>query len=155
MNGLELNVEWVFESWGSHHRPWGSVPSQLSCVCRSVISWRLCRLHCPCLPKELSGWSTILWCQQQLSVLTHACVCRLNAGALFILWVQIGQEPGDLKVHRVIHATLQGLIATDVTGSRSGAIIVSVSTAGRVSKCCWWRHDKRCCLSVWCVWNSL
>lgn len=70
------------------------------------------------------------------ALIADACVCRLNAGALFILWVQIGQEPGDLKVHGVIHATLQGLIAADVTGSRSGAVIVSVSTAGRVSKCC-------------------
>uniref|UniRef100_A0A674PQQ0 Uncharacterized LOC101078859 n=1 Tax=Takifugu rubripes TaxID=31033 RepID=A0A674PQQ0_TAKRU len=77
------------------------------------VCW-LCRLHCPCLPKESNGRSTILSCQQQLSSLTHACVYRLNAGALFILWVQLSQEPGDLKVHGVIHATLQGLIATDV-----------------------------------------
>ncbi|XP_056891946.1 uncharacterized protein zgc:66455 [Takifugu flavidus] len=59
---------------------------------------------------------------------------RLNAGALFILWVQLSQEPGDLKVHGVIHATLQGLIATDVIESRSGAVIVSVSTAD-VNEC--------------------
>lgn len=92
----------------------------------SMSSKRIKRLvHYPVMPAAA------------LSADACVCVCRLNAGALFILWVQIGQEPGDLKVHRVTHATLQGLIATDVTGSRSGAIIVSVSTAGRVSKCCW------------------
>ncbi|CAF92529.1 unnamed protein product [Tetraodon nigroviridis] len=49
---------------------------------------------------------------------------------LLSLKSQIGPEPGGLQVHGVIHSTLQGLIAADVTGSRSGAVIVSVSTAG-------------------------
>lgn len=63
-----------------------------------------------------------------------ACVCvfRLNVGALFILWLQIGQGPGGPQVHRAVHSALQGLIAADVSvkGSGSRAVITSVSTAG-------------------------
>ncbi|XP_022065319.1 uncharacterized protein zgc:66455 [Acanthochromis polyacanthus] len=61
---------------------------------------------------------------------------RLNAGVLYILWLQIGQEPGGLQVHRVIHSALQSLIAAGVglRGNHRKAVILSVSTAD-VNEC--------------------
>uniref|UniRef100_A0AAQ5ZEU7 EGF-like domain-containing protein n=1 Tax=Amphiprion ocellaris TaxID=80972 RepID=A0AAQ5ZEU7_AMPOC len=61
---------------------------------------------------------------------------RLNAGVLYILWLQIGQEPGGLQVHRVIHSALQNLIAAGVglRGNHRKAVILSVSTAD-VNEC--------------------
>ncbi|XP_008298111.1 uncharacterized protein LOC103370745 [Stegastes partitus] len=61
---------------------------------------------------------------------------RLNAGLLYILWLQIGQEPGGLQVHRVIHSALQGLIAAGVglRGNHRRAVVLSVSTAD-VNEC--------------------
>uniref|UniRef100_A0A3Q3AQV3 CUB domain-containing protein n=1 Tax=Kryptolebias marmoratus TaxID=37003 RepID=A0A3Q3AQV3_KRYMA len=41
-------------------------------------------------------------------------VCRLNAGALYILWLQIGQGPGGMQIHRAVHSAMQGLLATGV-----------------------------------------
>ncbi|XP_029291781.1 uncharacterized protein LOC115010987 isoform X2 [Cottoperca gobio] len=61
---------------------------------------------------------------------------RLSAGVLYILWLQIGQGPGGLQVHRTVHAALQGLIATRIGGreNRKKAMILSVSTAD-VNEC--------------------
>ncbi|TKS68713.1 hypothetical protein D9C73_002776 [Collichthys lucidus] len=61
---------------------------------------------------------------------------RLNAGVLYILWLQIGQGPGGPQVHRAIHSAIQGLIATDVSirGIHKEALIISVSTAD-VNEC--------------------
>lgn len=59
-------------------------------------------------------------------------VCRLNAGALYILWLQIGQGPGGMQIHRAVHSAMQGLLATGVNlrVGRRNAVIMSVSTAG-------------------------
>ncbi|XP_029380042.1 uncharacterized protein LOC115057210 [Echeneis naucrates] len=61
---------------------------------------------------------------------------RLNAGALYILWLQIGPGPGSSQVHRAVHAAMQGLIATSVglRGIHRKAVIISVSTAD-VNEC--------------------
>jgi len=60
--------------------------------------------------------------------------CRLNAGALYILWLQIGQGPGGVQIHRAVHSAMQGLLATGVNLRVNGmnAVIMSVSTAGTV-----------------------
>ncbi|XP_030599514.1 uncharacterized protein LOC115790014 [Archocentrus centrarchus] len=61
---------------------------------------------------------------------------RLHAGVLYILWLQIRQEPGGLRVHRAIHSALQGLISTGInfSGNLREAVIMSVSTAD-VNEC--------------------
>ncbi|RVE76517.1 hypothetical protein OJAV_G00008810 [Oryzias javanicus] len=61
---------------------------------------------------------------------------RLNAGALYILWLQIGQGPGDGQVHRAVHSAMQGLLSSGVNlrVNRKNAIIMSVSTAD-VNEC--------------------
>ncbi len=70
-----------------------------------------------------------------LVVCVCARVCRLSAGVLYILWLQIKQRPGGLQVHRAVHSALQGLIATDVSvrGTQGRAVITSLSTAGTVA----------------------
>lgn len=57
---------------------------------------------------------------------------RLNAGVLFILWLQIGQGPGGPQVHKAVHSIVQNLI--DHKGNHGNAIIMSVSTAD-VNEC--------------------
>ncbi|KAK2817545.1 hypothetical protein Q5P01_025736 [Channa striata] len=57
---------------------------------------------------------------------------RLNAGVLYILWLQMGHGPGGPQVHRDVHSALQGLIATDV--GQGKAVVTSVSTAD-VNEC--------------------
>ncbi|MEQ2201952.1 hypothetical protein XENOCAPTIV_021260, partial [Xenoophorus captivus] len=52
----------------------------------------------------------------------------LNAGALYILWLQIGHGPGGVQIHRAVHSAMQGLLATSV--NHRSAVIMSVSTAG-------------------------
>ncbi|XP_051241464.1 uncharacterized protein zgc:66455 isoform X2 [Dicentrarchus labrax] len=61
---------------------------------------------------------------------------RLSAGVLYILWLQIGQGPGGLQVHEVVHSVLQGFIGTDVAvrGKHGKAVIMSLSTAD-VNEC--------------------
>uniref|UniRef100_A0A7N6F9Y8 CUB domain-containing protein n=2 Tax=Anabas testudineus TaxID=64144 RepID=A0A7N6F9Y8_ANATE len=61
---------------------------------------------------------------------------RLNAGVLYILWLQIRQEPGTLQVHRSVHSTLQGLISTSIylRENHGKAVVMSVSTAD-VNEC--------------------
>ncbi|XP_040000814.1 uncharacterized protein zgc:66455 isoform X2 [Xiphias gladius] len=61
---------------------------------------------------------------------------RLNAGVLYILWLQIGEGPGSQQVHRVVHSAMQGLIATHVglLGIHRKAVVISVSTAD-VNEC--------------------
>uniref|UniRef100_A0A8C7ZZG7 EGF-like domain-containing protein n=1 Tax=Oryzias sinensis TaxID=183150 RepID=A0A8C7ZZG7_9TELE len=61
---------------------------------------------------------------------------RLNAGALYILWLQIGQGPGGGQVHRAVHSAMQGLLSSGVNlrVNRKNAIIMSVSTAD-VNEC--------------------
>ncbi|XP_068583355.1 uncharacterized protein zgc:66455 [Cebidichthys violaceus] len=61
---------------------------------------------------------------------------RLSTGALYILWLQIGQEPGGLQVHKVVHSRLQGLIGTgiDVDKHHRKAVLISVSVAD-VNEC--------------------
>lgn len=62
-------------------------------------------------------------------------VCRLNAGALYILWLQIGHGPGGVPIHRAVHSAMQGLLATGVNlrVNQRNAVIMSVSTAGIMS----------------------
>ncbi|XP_047220809.1 uncharacterized protein zgc:66455 isoform X2 [Girardinichthys multiradiatus] len=57
---------------------------------------------------------------------------RLNAGALYILWLQIGHGPGGVQIHRAVHSAMQGLLATSV--NHRTAVIMSVSTAD-VNEC--------------------
>uniref|UniRef100_A0A3Q3RDC4 EGF-like domain-containing protein n=1 Tax=Monopterus albus TaxID=43700 RepID=A0A3Q3RDC4_MONAL len=61
---------------------------------------------------------------------------RLNAGVLYILWLQIKQSPGGLQGHRAVHSALQGLIAMRVSfrESHETAVIISMSTAD-VNEC--------------------
>lgn len=61
-----------------------------------------------------------------------AAALRLSGGVLYILWLHVGQSSGGQQVHKAVHSTLQELIATDVDGRRhrSGAVIMSLSTAG-------------------------
>ncbi|KAM7419883.1 hypothetical protein PAMA_016809 [Pampus argenteus] len=59
---------------------------------------------------------------------------RLSAGALYILWLQIGQGPGSPRVHRTVHSALRDLIATNLRGQRENAVIISLSTAD-VNEC--------------------
>lgn len=74
-----------------------------------------------------------------LSDASCVCVCvyiytfRLSAGALYILWLHIGQGPGGPQVHRAVHSALQGLIAAyvDGRGGHSRAVVTSVSTTGK------------------------
>ncbi|MED6282331.1 hypothetical protein CHARACLAT_030990, partial [Characodon lateralis] len=56
----------------------------------------------------------------------------LNAGALYILWLQIGHGPGGVQIHRAVHSAMQGLLATSV--NHRSAVIMSVSTAD-VNEC--------------------
>uniref|UniRef100_A0A3B5ANF6 CUB domain-containing protein n=1 Tax=Stegastes partitus TaxID=144197 RepID=A0A3B5ANF6_9TELE len=60
-------------------------------------------------------------------VMNPVFVCRLNAGLLYILWLQIGQEPGGLQVHRVIHSALQGLIAADVNECGTQLVLCDIN----------------------------
>uniref|UniRef100_A0A3Q1J6P7 CUB domain-containing protein n=1 Tax=Anabas testudineus TaxID=64144 RepID=A0A3Q1J6P7_ANATE len=55
------------------------------------------------------------------------CVCRLNAGVLYILWLQIRQEPGTLQVHRSVHSTLQGLISTNVNECGTQLVLCDIN----------------------------
>ncbi|XP_041837753.1 uncharacterized protein zgc:66455 [Melanotaenia boesemani] len=73
--------------------------------------------------------------QKQLS-LSSKRIKRLNAGALYILWLQIGQEPGGVHVHRAVHSAMQGLLATGISlrVHRRNAVVMSVSTAD-VNEC--------------------
>ncbi|XP_028254501.1 uncharacterized protein LOC114430732 [Parambassis ranga] len=73
--------------------------------------------------------------RKQMSV-SPKRIKRLNAGVLYILWLQIGQGPGGLHVHRILHSAIQGLIATGVglRGNYRKAVIMSVSTAD-VNEC--------------------
>ncbi|KAK9540807.1 hypothetical protein VZT92_003233 [Zoarces viviparus] len=61
---------------------------------------------------------------------------RLSTGVLYILWLQIGQEPEGLQVHKVVHSRLQGLIATriNVSENHRKAVLISVSIAD-VNEC--------------------
>ncbi|XP_023189316.1 uncharacterized protein LOC102226733 [Xiphophorus maculatus] len=61
---------------------------------------------------------------------------RLNAGALYILWLQIGHGPGGVQIHRAVHSAMQGLLATGVNlrVNHRSAVIMSVSTAD-VNEC--------------------
>ncbi|KAF6724567.1 Fibrillin-2 [Oryzias melastigma] len=72
---------------------------------------------------------------QQLT-LSSKRIKRLNAGALYILWLQIGQGPGGGQVHRAVHSAMQGLLSSGVNlrVNRKNAIIMSVSTAD-VNEC--------------------
>ncbi|KAM4750908.1 uncharacterized protein FYW61_005839 [Anableps anableps] len=61
---------------------------------------------------------------------------RLNAGALYILWLQIGHGSGGVRIHRAVHSAMQGLLATGVNlrVNHRNAVIMSVSTAD-VNEC--------------------
>ncbi|CAL8333325.1 unnamed protein product [Merluccius merluccius] len=65
------------------------------------------------------------------------CVfCRLSAGVLYILWLQISEGATGPHIHTTVHAALQELIETSVKlqDSQGHAVIVSVSTAD-VNEC--------------------
>uniref|UniRef100_A0A3B4V1J4 CUB domain-containing protein n=1 Tax=Seriola dumerili TaxID=41447 RepID=A0A3B4V1J4_SERDU len=97
--------------------PWDNLARSLLLSVKASISEQLEALHTP------------------LSMSSKR-IKRLNAGVLYILWLQIGQGPGSQQVHRAVHAAMQGLIATSVglRGTHSKAVIVSVSTAD-VNEC--------------------
>ncbi|XP_008416175.1 uncharacterized protein LOC103469901 isoform X1 [Poecilia reticulata] len=61
---------------------------------------------------------------------------RLNAGALYILWLQLGHGPGGMQIHRAVHSAMQGLLATgaNLRVNHRSAVIMSVSTAD-VNEC--------------------
>lgn len=71
---------------------------------------------------------------------------RLSAGALYILWLHMGQGPGGPQVHRAVHSALQGLIAADVDtrGGHSRAVVMSVSTTGKAELDDWTKQDRKC-----------
>lgn len=83
-----------------------------------------------------------------------SCVClcvymymfRLSAGALYILWLHIGQGHQGPQVHRAVHAALQGLIAADVDtrGGHSRAVVMSVSTTGTAKLDDSAKQDSKC-----------
>ncbi|KAF7213213.1 uncharacterized protein zgc:66455 isoform X1 [Nothobranchius furzeri] len=80
--------------------------------------------------------------KKQLDILhTHVSLSskrikRLNAGALYILWLKIGQGPGGVQIHRAVHSAMQGLLTPGVSlqASDKNAVIMSVSTAD-VNEC--------------------
>ncbi|XP_017290472.2 uncharacterized protein zgc:66455 [Kryptolebias marmoratus] len=96
---------------------WDNLARQLLLSVKALISKQLGTLH-----THLS--------------LSSKRIKRLNAGALYILWLQIGQGPGGMQIHRAVHSAMQGLLATGVNlrVSRRNAIILSVSTAD-VNEC--------------------
>lgn len=61
---------------------------------------------------------------------------RLNAGVLFILWLQIGQRTSSHHAHGVVHSSLQQLIGSSLglRGKHGDAAIMSLSTAD-VNEC--------------------
>ncbi|XP_071360646.1 uncharacterized protein [Trachinotus anak] len=97
--------------------PWDNVARSLLLSIKALISEQLEALHTP------------------LSMSSKR-IKRLNAGVLYILWLQIGQGPGSQEVHRTVHSAMQGLIATSVglRGLHRKAVVVSVSTAD-VNEC--------------------
>ncbi|XP_075320409.1 uncharacterized protein LOC142379160 [Odontesthes bonariensis] len=96
---------------------WDNLARLLLLSVKALISKQLDALH-----KRLS--------------LSSKRIKRLNAGALYILWLQIGQGPGGVQIHRAVHSAMQGLLATGVNLRVNGmnAVIMSVSTAD-VNEC--------------------
>uniref|UniRef100_A0A3Q2NR28 Uncharacterized LOC105931267 n=1 Tax=Fundulus heteroclitus TaxID=8078 RepID=A0A3Q2NR28_FUNHE len=79
--------------------------------------------------KQLEGLHTRL-------SLSSKRIKRLNAGALYILWLQIEHGPGGVQIHRAVHSAMQGLLATGINlrVNHKNAVIMSVSTAD-VNEC--------------------
>ncbi|KAF3688136.1 hypothetical protein EXN66_Car003808 [Channa argus] len=69
-------------------------------------------------------------------VMSSKRIKRLNAGVLYILWLQIGHGPGGPHVHKAVRSALHGLIAKDVSlrEDHGKAVVTSVSTAD-VNEC--------------------
>uniref|UniRef100_A0A8C6PY82 Uncharacterized LOC107382281 n=1 Tax=Nothobranchius furzeri TaxID=105023 RepID=A0A8C6PY82_NOTFU len=89
-----------------------------SAVNRNVCTWSVCKYTRPTIRSLL------------------VFVFRLNAGALYILWLKIGQGPGGVQIHRAVHSAMQGLLTPGVSlqASDKNAVIMSVSTAD-VNEC--------------------
>ncbi|XP_049428448.1 uncharacterized protein zgc:66455 isoform X2 [Epinephelus fuscoguttatus] len=92
------------------------------------------------------AWSLLLSVQALISkqlealqtplFMTPKRIKRLSAGVLYIIWLQIGQGPRGLQVHKSVHYALKGLTATGVgtRGNHREAFIMSLSTAD-VNEC--------------------
>ncbi|XP_058496195.1 uncharacterized protein zgc:66455 [Solea solea] len=59
---------------------------------------------------------------------------KLNAGLLYILWLQIGPGSGGPQVHSIVDAAIQSLNATDVGGVIHKRVVI-VSTHTDVNEC--------------------
>lgn len=59
------------------------------------------------------------------------CVCRLDAGGLYIFWLQTQNSEGQ-QLYRAIYTGIQGLVTAELNlkGIHKRAVIISVSTAG-------------------------
>ncbi|XP_059195271.1 uncharacterized protein zgc:66455 isoform X3 [Centropristis striata] len=96
-------------------KSWDDQARTLLLAVKTLISKNLEALHTP------------------LSV-TSKRLKRLSTGVLYILWLQIGQGPGGLQVHRAVHAALQDLIEAGLTENHEKGVVLSVSTAD-VNEC--------------------
>ncbi|XP_054459708.1 uncharacterized protein zgc:66455 [Anoplopoma fimbria] len=96
---------------------WDILSGSLLLSVKTLISEQLKSLHTP------------------LSMSTKR-IKRLSTGVLYILWLQIAQQPGGLQVHKVVHSGLQGLIGTgiEVSEHHGKAVLISVSIAD-VNEC--------------------
>uniref|UniRef100_A0A3B4AS76 CUB domain-containing protein n=1 Tax=Periophthalmus magnuspinnatus TaxID=409849 RepID=A0A3B4AS76_9GOBI len=67
---------------------------------------------------------------------TSVVVCRLNAGVLFILWLQMGQRTSEHRTHEVVHSDLLKLIGSrlGLKPTQEDSVIMSLSTAD-VNEC--------------------
>ncbi|XP_040893173.1 uncharacterized protein zgc:66455 [Toxotes jaculatrix] len=112
---FEVTVEVNFRQ--DAQEPWDDLAKSLLLSVKTLISEQLETLH------------------TSLSISSKR-IKRLNAGVLYILWLQIGQGPRSQQAHKAVHSAMQGLIATGVglRGTHRKAVIISVSTAD-VNEC--------------------
>ncbi|XP_013888359.1 uncharacterized protein zgc:66455 [Austrofundulus limnaeus] len=96
---------------------WDNLARQLLLSVKALITKQLGSLH------------------TQLS-LSSKRIKRLNTGVLYILWLQIGQGPRGVQIHRAVHSAMQGLLTMDVNlrVSRRNVVVMSVSTTD-VNEC--------------------
>ncbi|KAM3623233.1 uncharacterized protein V6R79_008820 [Siganus canaliculatus] len=112
---FEVDVEVHFSQ--DVDESWDDLTTSLLPAVNSLISEQLQALH---TPLDISAKR----------------IKRLSAGVLYILWLQVGQGPGDLHVHREVHSALESLKTMHIGagGGPRRAAVAHVSMAD-VNEC--------------------